>query len=235
MNIKLTAANLTKWIAYGQCRVIEVSGFNNLASGNDRYVFLLESPQSANGDTSNVSSLWFPVGTISKYTFGGGGIQLRELLVAISTTQTTLTAPGANGGLDLNVVVESDFLVTPNTTIAGDFIATIANLQVWPSANGYKKLLRLDVINFSGVTAYIVIQASDAALAADSTLIRYPCIDVGVLEVNSFSFGRNGLSPVRKDTNGTIHKGCTIRLSTTPLDPLVFDANLNYSIRAIYE
>src|SRR6266496_682128 len=128
-NIALVAANLTKWCAFGQCRVIQVHGFNNQSA--DRYIQFHQAPTVTAADVPAIKSLWAPNGAGFSWSFFGGGIQLTELLVAISTTEANYTAPSAGGGLDMTVVVESDFLVTSTTAIVGDLTTGVAGLQVW--------------------------------------------------------------------------------------------------------
>ena len=236
MNIPLVAANTNKWISLGSCVVKQV--FGNNAQATDLYIQFHQKPTVANGDVPAVKAVWVAASGPFSWTFEGG-LSLAELLIAISTTAPSLTLVGANGGLDMTVVVEVDpaFLVTSATTISGDLTTGVASRQVWAQATGPKKLRRLDIKNNAGVDRLVVIQASDAALTTDTTatILKAPDTLTSV-----FHFGRSGLSPLRKtDPNTAALQGCTIRLaqySGASIErPMVFDATASYNIRAIYE
>ena len=227
----LVAANLTKRIAYGLCRVVRIYGYNSQVS--DRYIQLFQTPTVANGDVPVLKGLYAPASAPFDWELNTA---LSELLIAISSTQPNYTAVGAGTGLDMTLEISTDFEVGSANTIAGDLTTGVASLQVWTSANGPKKLLRLDVNNTGADDVWIAVQASDAADTADtkSLIAKVAAGDL----VNLF-FGKDGLVPYKKAGDATVHKGCSVRLATLTAGdvtlPLSFSAAADFNIRAIYE
>lgn len=233
MNVQMVAADITKKIAFGRIKVVQIYGYNNQTS--DRYIQFHRGPTIAASDVPYVKSLWAAASTAFSWTFATG-LELPDLMVGISSSEVNYTAAGAGTGVDMTLVVESDFLYddSPATTVAGDLTSGVANLQVWASADGFKGLLRLDVKNNSGTTRYIVIQASDAAASNDQ---KAPVTKILDGETKNLFFGkRPGLVPYRKN-DATEHKGCTVRIAASIAagGAFSFDTNTDYNIRAIYE
>lgn len=164
MIVSLTETDLTKWVSYGPCRVTLVKGFNN--NGTDRYLQLHQRSSAAsdpltNGTVPAVKSLHFPASTSA--TYGSnilGDLPLNELTIAISTTEESYTAPSAGEGLDLTINVEGVSLVRDGiTTMVGDLATGVSYREIWPDSSGYKRLVRLDIINGSGAPIIPIIQA----------------------------------------------------------------------------
>lgn len=232
MNIKLVIADETKWVAYGQARVLCCYGYNNNAT-DDRYIQFHAKPAAllANGDVPAVASLYAPANAPFKWEWDKG-IPLSELTIAVSSTQTTYTAL-TNTGLDMTVEVETDFSVSSTTTLVGDLTsADKSSRQIWASASGPKRLLRFDVVNPDVVDVYARISASDSKLTGDTSNLP---LKVAASSTKSFFFGRHGIVPFREDADGTEHKGCSIFIlaSTDPSAGLIPVPNT--SIMAIYD
>jgi len=232
----MVAAELSKWVAYGPCRVTGIFGYNQQT--DDRYVLFFETPTVANNDIPTSKGLNFPSKTSASYGTNafGESLSLSELMIAISTTPQKLTAPGAGEGLELTIEVDTSYPVQSGiTTLVGDLTTGVANKTIWSSVNGPKKLKKLEVTNNLGDDCYCCIQASDSILTTDSTAKTFFLQD-GV--TNTFFFG-DGLSPYRKDADGTEHKGCTVFMDeTSPTEinlPFVFNGSLDFYVRAIYE
>jgi hypothetical protein len=233
--VSMVITDETKWVSWGYCEVIGIFGFNNNVAA-DRYIQLFEKPAAAiaNGDVPAVKGMYAPTAAPFQWDFSASPIPFSELSVGISSTQVNYTGL-VNTGLDLTLEVQGNFLVGSGTTLVGDLTTAVANRLIWNEASGPKQLLRLDVVNNDLVDQYIVIQASDAALAADSTVER-PTL-VASSTTKSLYFGR-GVSPYRND-NGTARRGCTIRLANASGNfcskPFVFAAGTDFAIRGIYE
>lgn len=221
MNIAIVAADLTKWIAWGPCNVTHIFGYNNQAT--DLYIQFYQRPQVTAGDVPAVKS-WTAFANAPFDMVFPDGLHLSELLIAISTTEVNYTAAGA--GLDMTVCVETDFPVVTATSIAGDLTTGVASRQIWTEANGYKRLLRLDVKNNSGATAYTHISSLDTPLVTDN---RPEPLKVLNAETKSFWFGKSGLVP------GQLNKGCNVKMADGPTIPYTFIAAASFNIRAIYE
>lgn len=232
MRIKFLITDEAKWVAYGPCRVVQVFGNNNHTA--DNFIQFHEKPLAglANGDVPAYASLYAPASAPFDWK-PVDPLFLSELTIGISSTNTDYTAL-TNTGIDGTVIVETDFAVTSNTTVVGDLTTSnIKELAVWASADGPKRLLRLDVINGDAVPIYARISASDTKLTGDTSNIPR---EIGASATKSFYFGRQGFSPFRIDNaTGTEHKGCSIFLlnSNDPGSGLI--AVPTGTIRAIYD
>lgn len=228
-NVSLVATDLTKLVAYGPCRVLQIFGFNNQST--DRYVQFHQALTVAASDVPSVKALYCPAGTGFSWPFPHG-LALSDLCIAVSTTETSYTAPSAGGGLDFTIVVESAYLATSATTVAGDLTTGVTNLAVWAEASGPKRLLRLDVLNSTGSTKYARIYAVDSDATGDTTAKVIGPLTDGVVKTAFFGAG---YSPIRYDGGSTIRQACKVRgVQGADLD----DAHhpvAQFSIRAVYE
>jgi hypothetical protein len=234
-NIPMVITDETKWIAFGTCKVLSCFGFNN--SPADVYLQFHAKPAGliVAGDVPAVKSLYFPNGTSANYgtnAFGNDGVELTELSSAVSSSEINYTAL-VNAGLDVTIVVESDFLVKAATTLVGDLTTGVSSLQVWTDANGPKKLRRLTVVNGAGADLTIIVSSRDTPSTTDDVVVR---LALPSLATKTYQFGINGHSPYSKDANGsTIYDGCNIKLATAPTLPFIFYGTPSANIYAIYE
>ena len=237
MILHMTAADLSKWVSFGPCRVTNLTGFNNQAT--DLYIQLHQ--QSAASSSVNVANTTVPTGgsllAQSKngfaYFFPNGGIDLNELCIAISTTQPALTLVGANGGIDLVVEVEGPYLVNSNIHVVGDLTTNVANLEVWAEAVGPKRLMKLDVINKDAAVRYVIGCAQDnqpAGSKAQFINTLQATGDANGLDILHGSSG-GGFIPFEKTADQVIHQGFWVSTYTTPSTSGVFGTAC---IRAIY-
>jgi len=240
--ISMVAATLFKWVAFGNCKIYEIVGFN--ANAADVYIQLFEIPPVTaatavpNASVPAFKSLvaqgstnsGYAAGNGFKYDFGTEGITLKELFVALSSTEPNYTAVGANAGLDITLLVDSIYIINGNEVIAGDLTTNQQTLQVWTEANGLLtkyRLLRVDVKNNDTVhtPAYLDVYATDAMGATDLKLAHVP---IAVPAVGSLTtvvnLGIEGLSPFQQDANYTPHYGCSLKVT----------GSTNCNIRAIY-
>lgn len=235
MNIKLVIADETKWVAYGQARVLCCYGYNNNAS-DDRYIQFHAKPAAllANGDVPAVASLYAPANAPFKWEWDKG-IPLSELTIAVSSTQTTYTAL-TNTGLDMTVEVETDFPVSSTTTLVGDLTTGVNSRAVWSEASGSstrKRLLQIRVKNNAVGTIAVFVSAQDSTAPADSTMFG-PFL-VATTETEIITFGRNGVRPFQKLANGTEKHGCTIYYSEDTAAPYSFPAGTDMNALGIYD
>jgi hypothetical protein len=229
MNISMVIADETKWVSYGATRVLKIWGYNNNAT-DDRYIQLHTKPAAtiAAGDVPAVKSLWCGANAPFYWEVNA---DLSELSIAISSTEVNYTAI-TNTGLDLTAQVESQCLIETGHTLTGDLTTSVAEKQVWASASGPKRLLRLDVKNNSGAVAYPFIRASDTALAADTTSDALAGIANGATK--TYFFGVVGLTPYQKDASGTAHNGCTVGWKSVATYAAALQAGTSVNIMAVY-
>lgn len=238
MTFAMVAADNTKAIAFGRVKVVHIFGYNN--QGADRYIQFFAKPKEniTNGDVPTVKSFYCPQGAPIDWQWPTG-LELSELSIGISSTEVTYTGLGGATGVDITIVVETDFPYTANTTVVGDLTTAVANLQVWSEAVGAsskKRLLRLDVVNTGADAAKAIIQASDSASTTDDTTPPLHC--PGNNAQSSFFFYKGGLRPYRNDA-GTERFGCTIRMGTIVAGylprPYTNIATTDFAIQAIYD
>lgn len=222
MNIAIVAADVTKWIAWGPGKVTHIYGFNNQIV--DLFIQLFQSPTVAASDVPAIKALWAPSKAAFDWPFPDG-LQFSELLVAPSSSEANYTAVGAGAGLDMTVVIETDFLVDATITVAGDLTTGVASRQIWAEASGPKRLLRLDVKNNVGATAYAHISSLDAPSTTDN---RPEPLKVLNATTKNFWFGKAGLVP------GLLNNGCTIKMADGATVPYTFTGTSSFNIRAIY-
>lgn len=229
MNIALTAANISKWIAWGTVRVTSLHGMNN--QGTTVYIQLHEVPPKADGTLAagtvpSVKSLQCAAN--SPFMFNVD-FTLKELFLALSTTEANYTAVAAAGGLDMTVVVSGGFLCDGTEVVVGDTTSIIDNLQLWAEAAGPKKLLRLDVTELLGLAQFIAVEPTDA----DANVPWDKLTPLAVGATVNCNYGTSGLDVFSKSVNQTLRKGCTIRVVLAP--PTFPWAAGGAAIRAIYK
>ena len=224
----MVIADETKWVAYGPCEVLAVWGFNNNAS--DRYIQFHEAVSVANGDVPAVKSLFAPASTGFNYSreHFGGGLSLRELLVAISSTEVNYTAL-TDTGLDLTILISTRYLVTSNTAVVGDLTTGVAELQVWADSAGPKKLKAVVVENTSVSDQYLLVFARDTPAIDDLWQGNHWLVPAG--EQKRIAFG-DGLIPFEQEA-GTKYDGCTLKKATSDLNG--FNGTPDFYMQAIYE
>lgn len=245
--ISLVSTDIVKWVAYGPCRVLAVYGFNPNAA-TDCYIQFHLNKIAAGSTTANnvanntvpqVKALYAPANTGFSYgtnAFGEEGLDLPELLVAVSTVQASFTA--AATALNMTVVVESDYLVSSGTTVVGDLTTGVASLQVWAhSTTNTKRLLRLDFANGGAAPRYPLIQARDTLGASNRTNILKSVSASGTV---NYIFGKGGGNIEEEASPGTRYKGCIVGYAAEGsagyvVSPLAIGAATTNNIRAIYE
>ena len=233
-NNPLVVADLTKRIAWGHCKVIQIVGFN--PQGTSRYIQLHQAPAIAASDVPAVKGMEVPPGTWFDWSFPHG-LSLAELTVAISTTQANYTAPAASGGINCSLWTDSDHYVGSGNTISGDLTTGVSSREVWADSAGPKKLLRLDVKNNNAATRYAWIVPEDAATAIGFTPATY--VHVGPFSIATTAtiskfFGKDGLSPYQH-LAGTVKDGCSILLTDAADADTPFVVDTDFNIRALYE
>jgi len=230
--IKMVIADETKWVAWGPCRVLQIFGYNNHTA--DNYIQFFASPIVTNGDVPAAAALFAPAVAPFSWNFTEP-LWLPELLVGISSSEVNYTAL-TNTGVDMTMLVESDFLVTSNTTVVGDLTTGVLEKQIWSEANGAstpKKLLRLDFKNNLGATAYPFISPRDTNLLTSSDLMPLGPVADSVTE----SFFFNGLSPSKLSVAGTSYvKGLTVIASAAgSVNGGALVGTNSFNIRGIYD
>jgi hypothetical protein len=230
INIAMVLADETKWCSYGQTRVLKIWGFNNNDEA-DRYIMLFNKPAAAiaNGDVPAVKALWCGAEAAFMWPVE---VDLSELSIAISSTEESYTAV-TNTGLDLTAQIETQCPVTSVTTLSGDLTTGVADRQIWADASGPKRLLRLDVKNNAGGTAWARIFAKDSPVITNLTC--YGPFKVLDTETKSFFFGVSGVTPIEHVPSATIRDGCTVTMWDTALLSASVVSTTDFNIRAIYE
>lgn len=179
MQIAFTSALLSKWCSFGLCQVKRIHGFNN--QGASVYIQLFEtSPESSsvnvsNGKVPTFKSLLAAANNGFDYDFGYNRPTFAELTIALSTTETSLTAVAASGGLDMTIDIDGLFLVDnfSGLTVVGDLTTSVTTLQVWANASGPKHLVRIDSIAVDATSNYIAGYAVDAPAATNKVLFTF--------------------------------------------------------------
>lgn len=228
----MVVADLTKWVAWGPVGVKRITAYNpNIGAV---YIQLFQTPTVTAADVPVIKSLLVPASSQVAFEYTSK-LALSELLVALSSTEASYTAVGAGAGLDMYLIVDSDFLVTSTTTLSGDLTTGVANRAVWTTTPGGKRLLRLDFKNNLGAVAYPYISATDAPAAKNSAQNRLNVVANGATK--NYFFGKNGYLPRENTaTDGTIKEGCAIVASASgDIGTTTLVATASFNIRAIYD
>jgi hypothetical protein len=212
MIIKMTAAQLSRWISFGYGAIRSISGYN--ANTDDVYLQLFESSKVnsgtvvANGTAPTLGSLLCSSINGFKYDFGTYGMTCKELCIACSSTQSSLTLVGAAAGLDMTIDVAGDFLVDqyPNISVIGDLTTLQASLSLWSEGSGPQTLARLDVVAGVGTINYLVGYAVTTPSASNKVQFAVPVSTTG-----AGNFGYGGFSPFEKTADQVIHQGCKVQ------------------------
>ena len=135
------------------------------------------------------------------------------LFLALSTAAATyVQATGASNILDILNVELVDSENPTGTTIIGDDITPLSQLQVWASAAGPKKLISLASRNVVlNANFFVLLFAKDSPIAGDVPIDSFKLINGSPLKLN---FGKDGRSIFSIDSTGE-KKGCTVAISTT--------------------
>lgn len=200
MNKAFTKADLSAFLAYGQCRVLEVFGYNENA---DQYIMFFETPVLAVDQVPRVKPLYVQTVNGFKYSFPRG-LDLSACYVGLSTDPTKYVAVGAGGGVEMTIVYETNFDAT-GVTVAGDLTTDVAKLDVW-AADNTKKLLRVEVKNNDG--ALNVFMCVSGRTGAYTTAVYGPEI-CKPSATTTFNFGPDGITPY-EDYGHTAFKSCGV-------------------------
>ena len=230
----MVAADLTKFISWGSVIVKRVWGYNNQATA--LYVQLQELLPLAAGGIPASSVTPFKSLTAPKadpgftYDFGPDGLYMKQLVVAVSSTEINYTAVSANGGLELSIEVSGNCLTDGSEVVVGDLTTNQQTLQVWSEASGAtakKRLLRVDVQNNDNTNAGVLkVYATDAMAGADLVVSQIPVTKVGSGSVtSSFNAGVESLWMFQQDANDTQHQGCSLKVT----------GSTNCNIKALYK
>ncbi len=133
------------------------------------------------------------------------------MVLVASSTRATLTKDVA-ATIDITAEVEEYELQPVGPSVAGDYTTACTHLQVWASASGPKKLLRLELSNSTGATIYAQVFSLDAIPAGTIPVAE---VAVAANDYAMASFG-GGLAPYRQSAAFVVSKGCTVYFSTTP-------------------
>lgn len=147
-------------------------------------------------------------------TFSAGELALTQgLYICISNTDGTKTLSGDT--MDLGVEL-TDPEQPSGTSFVGGLVLAVASRQLWQDSAGPKKLFALEVDNTGGADSYIMLFATDTPANGDKPVAQYTLKANAVLTgVNALRFGTSGRDIQSIDTAGTLHKGCTVKISTT--------------------
>ncbi len=185
------------------------------------------------GDTAVplFAPLLLPNNYISEDTFDPNGrvVPAPGVVLVVSSTRATLTKDVA-ATVDITAEVEEYELQPVGASVAGDYTTACTHLQVWATASGPKRLLRLEVSNSTAAVIYAQVHAADSP--ADGTI---PVAEVAVAanDYKTASFG-GGLIPYRQSAAFAVTKGCNVYLSSTPGVLTVVTGNSG-TIRATYK
>ena len=230
----MTAADLTKFISFGTCRIREIHGFNN--QSQDLYIQCFDQlPVSASVNVSastvpTCKSMHTQAGNSFKWEFNDGLDFSKGLIIAVSSTETNYTAVSAASALDMTVVVDGPYLVAnwAGLTVVGDLTTVISTLTVWSdTTTSAKRLLRLDTTGNGGTPRFLVGYAVDSPSASDNPVffIPYP-------ENSTLAFDSNLIPMSKTASTQGIHNGLTIALADTNAIGNISVSTC--SIRAIY-
>lgn len=238
MQIAFTAALLSKWCSFGLCQVKRIHGFNN--QGANVFIQLFEtSPESSSTNVSNgkvptFKSLLAAPNNGFDYDFGYNRPSFSELTIALSTTETSLTAVAASGGLDMTVDIDGLYLVDNYTglTVVGDLTTSVTTLQVWAQASGPKTLYRIDSIAVDATANYIAGYAVDTPAATNKVLFTFPLAGTSTTVRRSWARGEALLFEYVNTPTTAIDQGLTLQ----PQSVAVAEAteSLHAKIRVIY-
>jgi hypothetical protein len=143
------------------------------------------------------------------------GLNQGNLVIVLSTTEHTYTAPTDGAVFDLSVDVEEYELqqanVNSNGTLTG---AAVQNLTVWvDNASGAKyRLLKIAGTNSSGGTVYLMLFAAPTPATGAAPIQQWALTNGSSLPPLVFGDGEPVMS---QDISGTIHQGCYLYVSST--------------------
>ena len=131
----------------------------------------------------------------------------------VSTTQATKTLSADT--MDITVELDAPELPT-GASLAGDLTTGVNSLSVWATANGPKKLLKLEVDNTGGADNYIMLFATDSPSNGDTPIMQWTLAANAVLTGDkALTFGKAGFDVYSRNDTGALSKGCTIAISST--------------------
>lgn len=212
-NVAMTAADIYKWIAYGPNRVTQFFGMNNQAG--ILYIQLHQLTPKADGtiaDATVPAIKSFQVLANAPFSFTVD-LTLSDLYVAISSTEANYTAVAAAGGLDMTVVVSSDFLCTGNEVVVGDTTTAVNTLVVSNDNTVSHKLLKIIATELLGADRWIYVGGVTASNPTDLQSVKLPSG-----KTLTFNYGYGGYA-----SGDPITTGIAFRYIT---QPPVFDLTL---------
>lgn len=209
MRVKLTKANISSWVAFGNCTVYSMTGYNDQAS--DVYIQLHEMCPNSSVAPNPIGSTYLKATLLTQSKNGFkyewvGGLNFSCLLVGMSTVPDTFTAVGAGGGVEVEIEVGGVFLCNGAETIVGDLTTGCDYLIVQADSGPTgKKLLRMDYINADGAPRYLAL--SNTGIEGDYLVWFSKNGAALAVGTHVFLFG-DSFMPVMQDTSSyALHWG----------------------------
>lgn len=187
----------------------------------------------ADGSVPIMAPLRVAANAVNIFEEFGEGIKINPagLVLVASSTFATLTKD-ASATISITAHIdEYESGVPSGESVAGDLTTGVSSLQVWTDANGPKTLKRALIKNNAASVLYAVLYAVNTP-ASTSRIVSW--LKIAATTNVEWNFGPNGgVSPLQRDTNGTLHDGCVIAGQVDLVQGNVM-AGTDFNIKATY-
>jgi len=158
----------------------------------------------------------------------------QNLIIAVSSTSGVLTASAAT--MNCEVTIEDPFTQSTGEVDAGDLVTAVKSLNVWADHNNdgtneTRRLMSGRIKNNIGTAATLYAMLfAHIPVANEVPLAMWAVADGTIKFIN---FGVDGRRLFSVGSDGTVHDGCTIAMSTDPTKFVAIAGN-SVNIRAKY-
>lgn len=213
----VTAADLTKLLAWGPVKIKSIHGWN--AQSTDLYIQIFSNSVTIIGGGTTSPTMEALLAQANNGFFYELDITLPMANYAISTTENVYTAVGANGGIRATFDIDSEFAADgTEVKVTG---SGVTDLSIWaesaaPPTAGQtlKRLLRLEVTTADATALYALLYAVDTPVAG-SLIVSAPLFAGSATNYVLLGDAQCGLIPFQQDANYTKHGGCHLQMSDT--------------------
>lgn len=218
MIVSMTAADLVKWIAWGPVRVRRIQGWNNNAAAV--YIqFHQTPPLTYVGGVATLTASQVPDVKSFVANANNGfdyewidGLELTELTIGLSSTETNFTSVGAGAGLDMTVWFDTLCAVDAKTFLTGNLTTGVDFRSVWADSINFAgaRLFRVDYVNNDGATRWLALAAD---ISGSTSAISQTQVASG--GTAAWFFGSSGINVFSIDSSGVKHYGGVILQSSS--------------------
>jgi hypothetical protein len=216
------------------CSMVRVQGYN---SGVDAWLQIFNLSELPTNGAVPLKSFAIPQTLAFSWAFDPTNLDLGiGLVVALSTTEATLTIGTGGNVMDVEVDFQENCIIPNNCSTSGDMTTACHTLTVWakdtsaPVKQGLNTLYRVLAVDSGGVDTYLQV-FSDTPSTGNIPVAQ---VFLPASVETECNFGDSGLVPTNKSAAGVWTNGCYLAVSSTSGTYTAVAAN-SWTLKAWYK